>query len=351
MTVYKNEVSGKFDVYTRYKNYKNEVKQKRKTGFTRKKDAKEWEDEFLNKCQHELTLEMALEEYLTYVQLKRRESTYRNKKWYSKNLANLHNLFIEDITPSTILAWQKDLKDNGKTNKTINQCTEILYSVFKHNCLMYNKTYNPVATIEKLEVEEREIKVWTLNDFNLFESKLEKKEQILAFRILFFSGIRYGELLGLTVSDIHDTYIDINKAFDYRSKVFCKTKNSQSVRKIEMPKFIMDEIREFINTLYNPPKNFRLFQHSTNTWLQSQMKRTCEKYELNRIRIHDLRHSHASLLINNGVDIFVVSKRLGHKNITTTAKVYAHLYEDRSSEAVDLLNELTGNNDVTKMIK
>lgn len=114
MTVFKNKDTGKWEVYTRYKNYKNEVKQKRKIGFDRKKDAQEWEDNFLNHCQHDYTLEMALDEYLNYMHLKRRLSTYRNKKWYSKNLSDLYNLFIEDITPSTILSWQNDLKKEGK---------------------------------------------------------------------------------------------------------------------------------------------------------------------------------------------------------------------------------------------
>lgn len=107
-----------------------------------------------------------------------------------------------------------------------------------------------------------------------------------------------------------------------------------------MPNFIMEEIRAYIKTLYKPTKNLRLFPHATNTWLQSQMKRTCEKYNLEKIRVHDLRHSHASMLINNGVDVYVVSNRLGHKNIMTTVNVYAHLYENRSTEAVDVINEL-----------
>lgn len=88
--------------------------------------------------------------------------------------------------------------------------TEILYSLYKHNCTMHNKTYNPVTAIEKLEVDKKEMKIWTIEYFNKFIGYLTNIEQILAYKILFYSGIRYGELLALTVDDIEDTYIDIN---------------------------------------------------------------------------------------------------------------------------------------------
>lgn len=70
------------------------------------------------------------------------------------------------------------------------------------------------------------------------------------------------------------------------------------------------------------------------------MKRTCIKHNLKHLRVHDLRHSHASMLINNGVDVYIVSKRLGHKNILTTINVYAHLYEERESEVLEVLDSL-----------
>ena len=122
-----------------------------------------------------------------------------------------------------------------------------------------------------------------------------------------------------------------------------KTKNKQSIRKVYMPKIIMNEIRDYISTFYKPTPALRLFQHSTNTWLQSQMRRTCAKHHLKRIRVHDLRHSHASMLINNGVDVYIVSKRLGHKNILTTINVYSHLYEERETEVLEVLDSLVEN--------
>ena len=61
------------------------------------------------------------------------------------------------------------------------------------------------------------------------------------------------------------------------------------------------------------------------------------------LRVHDLRHSHASFLINNGVDILLISKRLGHSNTAMTLNVYSHLYPDRENEAINLINKLKAN--------
>ncbi len=339
MSVSKNK-NGKYDVFIRYKNYKGETVQKRKTGFIRRKDAVEWENTFVNKTNNELTLEEAYNQYIEYASTRLRESTVRNKVWYAKNLKPMFHLFIYNITPSSILSWQKELKDLGKSNKTINCTTEILYTIFSHYNKMYNHDYNPVKAIDKLPTEKAKMKFWTLEEFEEFLSYIDSQEKRIAFKILFFSGIRYGELLGLTIGDIYDDYIDINKSYDYRSNKFCKTKNKQSVRRVQMPSIIMDEIHDYISKLYKPKKDVKLFNHPTNTWLSSQIRRTTKKHGLKHIRVHDLRHSHASMLINNGVDVLVVSQRLGHSNPTTTLNTYSHLYKEKSVIATKVLETL-----------
>ncbi len=88
----------------------------------------------------------------------------------------MKDLFIEDITPATILAWQNDLKSMGKTNNTINMSTEILYSIYQYNCKMHNKQYNPVQAIERLEVDKKEMQIWTVEEFNKFTALLPSHE-------------------------------------------------------------------------------------------------------------------------------------------------------------------------------
>ncbi|MGP1568803.1 MAG: tyrosine-type recombinase/integrase [Peptoanaerobacter stomatis] len=282
----------------------------------------------------------AIEEYFEYISTRLRENTIQNKKWYSKNLAPLYELTINSITPKIIISWQNELASKGKSNKTINQVTSILYSIFSHNNKMYNTSYNPVKAISKLPTEIEEKQTWTKEYFTMFLEYVKDPVKVLAYKILFYTGIRYGELLGLTIEDIHDTYIDINKAYNYRQKKMDKTKNPQSVRKVLIPTWLYSDIINYINTLYKPNKKTQLFAHPTNTWLQTNLMKICKDNNLKHIRVHDFRHSHATMLINNGIDIMIVSKRLGHKNISTTINTYAHLYEDRHREVVDFLEKL-----------
>lgn len=93
----------------------------------------------------------------------------------------------------------------------------------------------------------------------LFLGYLDDFEKIITFKILFYTGIRYGVLLGLTIGDIHDNYIDINNSYDYRSKKFCATKNKHSVRKVYIHKRLKSYIDEYIKIIYRPRKNDRLF--------------------------------------------------------------------------------------------
>ncbi|MEG0250228.1 MAG: site-specific integrase [Peptostreptococcus sp.] len=340
MTQYKDTTTNTWYCKFRYKDYKGESKQKFKRGFKTKREAKEWEINYLNENIKNMYVLDAIEEYFAYISTRLRENTIQNKKWYAKNLSLLHGLTINQVTPKIILFWQEDLSKNGKANKTINQSTNILYSVFNHNNKIYNTIYNPVKTISKLPTETKEKQVWTKEYFDKFLDYVTDPEKIIAYKILFYTGIRYGELLGLTIEDIYDTYIDINKAYNYRQKRMDKTKNQQSVRKVLIPSWLYKEIMSYIDTLYKPNKKMQLFSHPTNTWLQTNLMKICKDNNLKHIRVHDLRHSHATMLINNGIDIMIVSKRLGHKNISTTINTYAHLYETRHQEVIDFLEKL-----------
>ena len=114
------------------------LKQKQKRGFKTKKEAKEYELEFLSSYKNNITLKQGMEEYFTYISSRLRESTVRNKKWYSKNLEYMNSLVLLEITPKNIMDWQSHMISLGKANKTINQSTEILYSIYSYNGKMYN---------------------------------------------------------------------------------------------------------------------------------------------------------------------------------------------------------------------
>jgi integrase len=117
------------------------------------------------------------------------------------------------------------------------------------------------------------------------------------------------------------------------------SKNESSIRQISISRFLYDEIMEYISKLKGYKPDERLFYFSRKA-LQYDIKRVADKAGLPRIRVHDLRHSHASMLINMKVNIKEISERLGHESVKTTWDTYAHLYPDTDKTLADKLNEI-----------
>ena len=106
-----------------------------------------------------------------------------------------------------------------------------------------------------------------------------------------------------------------------------------------MPDFLLEIIREYAAKLYEYQPEERLFE-CTKYWLKEQLERCCKRTGVKVIRVHDIRHSHASLLINMGTDALLVQQRLGHEKVSTTLGTYAHLYPDRANNVADRLEAL-----------
>ena len=161
------------------------------------------------------------------------------------------------------------------------------------------------------------------------------KKRLPAFNVLFWSGIREGELLALTRNDfIHsgtDKFrLNVNKNFEVvkGTQYILTPKTDSSNRCITIPQFLYHEAIHYFDSLYEPDPEERLF-YFTKSYLLNEIKRVAKTAGLTPIRIHDLRHSHASLLIEMGFNILMVSQRLGHEKVETTWQTYAHLYPDK----------------------
>lgn len=83
-------------------------------------------------------------------------------------------------------------------------------------------------------------------------------------------------------------------------------------------------------------------------WVNDQLRRCCARTGVKLIRVHDIRHSHASMLVNNGADPLLIADRLGHEKVTTTLGTYAHLYPDKGQRLADDLDTLKSQHDRTK---
>jgi integrase len=339
-----------------FTNYKGEKIQKFKRGFKTKREAQEWEREFIAKSKFEITMSFKslYEMYLEDLSHRLRESTIMNKRHIIENkiLPFFGEMELGKITPVIIRKWQNELmkQKNPQTDKVYsqtyiktinNQLVAILNYAVRYHSLKENPCHK-AGSIGKKQADEMEI--WTLEEFERFTECLKHKPiSFVGFNILFWTGIRVGELLALTVGDIdiENRAIKINKSYQRLNKadVVTDPKTAKGNRIIKITENLTNILAEYIDTLYNVKTRDRLII-STKYRFHHDMKLYSSKAKVKRIRVHDLRHSHASLLIHLGVSPLAIAKRLGHEKIETTLNTYSHLYPDKEKDVIDLLDGL-----------
>ena len=163
---------------------------------------------------------------------------------------------------------------------------------------------------------------------------MDKPLSYYAFEILYWCGLRLGEMLALTPKDFNfeAKTVKIDKSYQ-RLKgrdVITTPKTKKSNRVIKMPQFLCEEMREYIGMFYSAGKDDRIFP-VTKSYMHHEMDRGSKEENVKRIRIHDLRHSHVSLLIEMGFTALAIADRLGHESIEVTYR-YAHLFPSKQAE-------------------
>lgn len=251
---------------------------------------------------------------------------------------------LNEITPADIIQWQKIIQKN-KFSKTYERMIQNqINALFNHAQRIYNLKENPCKKVKRMGKSDADkLDFWIKEEYDRFISGVDRKsEDYLMFEILFWTGIREGELLSLTIADFDMTnnLLHINKTYHRidGKDVISTPKTDNSVRTIIIPNFLKEEVQEYISHHYGFPENERLFPIVART-LQKRMKRYEKKTGVKPIRVHDLRHSHVAYLIDQGVEPLIIKERLGHKNIQITLNTYGHLYPSRQKEVAALLDE------------
>lgn len=354
MPVYK-EKNGTYTARFYIPTFEGNKKQHNKRGFKTKKEAKNYEIEFLAQKKYSVTMTFRklYELYIDDMSSRLKENTIITKKFIIENkiLPYFEKRKVEDITPVLIRTWQAKMlrmkKEDGKPySKTyMRTLNNQISAMFNYAVKFHGLSYNPVRRAGTIGMKNaNEMNIWKIEEFNLFIKELKHKPmQEMGFKILFWTGMRIGELLALTISDINlsKNKIRINKSYQRikRKDVITEPKTLRSIRTIEIDENLKNDIKKYISKIYNPTKNTRLF-HCSKTIFNKDMKKYSEIAKVKPIRVHDLRHSHASLLLHAGMDIATISRRLGHENIETTLKTYAHIYNPNSERIVNFLNNI-----------
>jgi integrase len=338
MPVYKENNSSTWRAVYRYTDWKGDKKQSTKRGFKTKRDAQAWEREQMNKLSSDLdmTFESFIDLYSEAMEQRLKENTWHTKKHIirTKILPYFGKRKICDIQARDILAWQnemlsfKDKKGKPYSPVYLKTVHNQLSAIFNYAVKFYHLRENPAAMAGNMgKAKGREMLFWTKEEYLKFaESMMDKPMSYYAFEMLYWCGIREGELLALTPSDFdfEKRTVSITKSYQRMEgrDVITDPKTEKSNRVIKMPQFLCDEIRDYMKSL-----------------------------GVKRIRIHDLRHSHISLLIDLGFSALAIADRVGHESIDITYR-YAHLFPSRQTEMADRLDiermEKGGKEDVTK---
>ncbi|MDD6022234.1 MAG: site-specific integrase [Oscillospiraceae bacterium] len=353
MAVYKEEKTNTWKVYYRYTDWQGNRKQTTKRGFSTKRDAQAWEREQLNKVQMDLdmTLESFNEIYTADMKNRIKENTWHTKEhiMQTKILPYLGKRKMNEILPKDIIAWQNEMMklkgQNGKKYSPVYLKTihNQLSAVFNHAKKFYGLRENPAAKVGNMgKAKGREMSFWTQEEYQRFSyAIMDKPISFYAFEMLYWCGIREGELLALTPADFdfERSTVTVNKSYQRINgrDVITDPKTPKSNRTIKMPQFLCEEIQEYIGQLYSIEKTDRLFE-VTKSYLHHEMDRGAQEAGVKRIRIHDLRHSHISLLIEMGYSAVAIADRVGHESINITYN-YAHLFPSTQIDMADKLND------------
>lgn len=364
MSVYKDNATGKWRVIYRYTDITGKRKQTQKRGFETKREAVAWEHEMMLKSQAKLDMTFGsfYEIYEADKASRLKQSTWETKSHIirTKILPYFADRKIDEIEVRDVIAWQNELlaafKDEGKEERYsqdyLRTIQAQLTAIFAHAVKYYNLPKNPSSLAGTIGKEvPKEMQFWTKEEYLKFaEEMMDKPRSYYAFELLYWTGIRSGELLALTPGDFdfEKQTLRINKTF-HRSKgkdIITTPKTVKSNRIITLPPFLCDEIKDYLGMFYEIGESERMFSF-TKSYLGHEMERGCKASGVKKIRIHDLRHSHVSLLINMGFSALAIGNRVGHETEKITYRYPQQLYS--SEAALDSISSTTEKTQVAEV--
>ena len=304
-----------------------------------------------------------VDDYIDYYAKRRKEtSVHRLEKecrLYIKPF--FKGKYIQNIKRRDIIKFHDFLLDSLSmtTSKNVHG---FLSAIFNHAIKLEYISNNVAKEVGNIKgSDKKQFDYWTLDEFKVFLNHIEIDLYGVLFMTMFYSGMRVGEAAGLLWKDIdfNSNTIDVNKTA-YLGKI-TTPKTNTSIRRLKMPKHTMRLLAE-LKLETSPKEDYFVFgeyyTHKPLTTINRYFLSTIRRYnrdigkpKLKEIRVHDLRHSHASYLINKGYDIQIVSKRLGHAKVSTTYDIYSHLYPNKEDEAIESMEDDFKPADIIKLVK
>ncbi len=355
MSAFKDPKTNKWFCMFRYKDWTGKSKVTTKRGFPTRREALEWENSFKVKLAG--TLDMSMKDFIDlYVdeRFPRLKEVTRSMKMYiinDKILPYFGKMTVNKITTKDVIKWQNALiscKDKDGRHfaksylKTIhNQLNAILNYAVKY----YSLPSNPASQVGNMGSEsEIDIDFWTTEEYLKFsEEMMAYPEFYYYFQVLYWLGLREGEALALTQDDFNfkNKTVSVTKTRQVvrGQQIITPPKTPKSNRIVTIPDFLCDELKEYFEMLPELNTNDMIFYMLNKYSIEKKMAKVAKLVGVKQIRVHDLRHSHVSLLINMGYSAVAIANRMGHESVHVTYR-YAHLFPSIQSDMANSLNDL-----------
>lgn len=318
---------------------------KMKRGFATRREALEYEAHFKDSQSKDPTILFSslVRQYYADCETRLKPTTLQSKKSIIdlKILPYFGNTRICDIDVAMIRKWQNEFIDFRDKNGEGYQPTYLrsintqLTAILAYACRFCGLASNPSSLAGPMgETRAKEMSFWTHDQYRQFRSYVQKPIFLIAFDLLFYGGLREGELLALTPDDFDaktkTMRIDETFAVVDGVEYMLTPKTKKSDRTVTLPKTVFDEVAAYVSRCAVGGDE-RIFYFRKDALLR-EFRRCTDRAGLPQIRIHDLRGSHASMLADLGVPIKEVANRLGHESTATTLRTYTHSYPHRAME-------------------
>lgn len=330
-------------VQHKYKDINGKWHNTTKRGFKLKREAAEYERSLLNADNNAVipTSKTFLEishEWETFMQASS-GSLRQHDEHFKIRFSDLKDKPVKSITKKDLILWRNHLAEMNYATKTKNTTLTYVRAVFAYASDVYGYP-DPAKNLKNFKKTDNEIlsemQVWDPEEFNKFLACIDNELYKIYFSFLFWTGCRRGEGIALQCADLHDGWVNIHYS-QRDGTTGLKPTKTKSARKVQLD----DDLNKQLHQLKAYYKSGYLFGGESAlspTQISKIFNKGIKDSGVKRIRLHDLRHSHATWLINNGVNIVAVSKRLGHTSIEQTLKTYTHLLESTDNQMMALIN-------------
>ena len=294
--------------------------------------------------------------------------------YYRKHIkqSEIGNKALEDLSTADLQAYYNSMTKLGLSAKTVRHLSVIINEALQQAVRLQKIKTNVNAVVVLPKKERFEGKTLSKEDVEILAEKAKDEALYSLVIVTIFTGMRKGEVLGLTWDNVHleEKYLEVKKSLcrvnDYLDEkgrtitklILLEPKNKSSIRKIPLSDFVVDILCKHYEKQKKHQQEWGelymdqnlVFAKDDGDFLSPRTVLTdyyklLDKYGIERVRFHDLRHTYASLLMESETDSKVIQELLGHSSISTTLDIYTHLKMEQKRSSVDKMAGMFSHDD------